>query len=74
MAWAFRLRRAIKDSGLSLYAVARDAHLGYAAVHGFYHGTRGLTLDSAERIARLLGYDMLPVQSARRRPVRRGRK
>ena len=67
MTWADRLRKAIEDSGMSRYAVARDAGLSYSIVHGFVNGTRGLTLDNAERIARVVGLELRPVRQKKRR-------
>jgi hypothetical protein len=47
------LRKAIHDSGLSLYMVAKLTDTPYAAIHGFANGHRDLKLETADRLAAL---------------------
>lgn len=53
-----QLRRAFERSDISLFQLAREAELGYAIVHGWYNGDRGLTLASADKIAAVLGLSL----------------
>ena len=50
-----QLRKAIHDSGLSLYTVAKATKTPYAAIHGFANGHRDIKLETAERLAHLFG-------------------
>ena len=61
------IRRSMKNSGLSLYRIAKDTGVGYTIVHGFYHGDRGLRLSSAEVLAEYLGLELQPKKVSRRR-------
>jgi plasmid maintenance system antidote protein VapI len=49
-----QLRKAIHDSGLSLYAVAKATHTPYAVIHGFVNG-RDIKLGTADKLAELFG-------------------
>ena len=55
MSLAGQLRKAIRDSGLSLYAVAKATNTPYAAIHGFANGHRDIKLETAEKLAELFG-------------------
>ncbi|NOT01458.1 MAG: helix-turn-helix transcriptional regulator [Phycisphaerales bacterium] len=50
-----QLRRAIADSGLSRFEVARRASISYSQIHSFCAGKRSLTLDTASRVAAVVG-------------------
>lgn len=50
-----QLRKAIHDSGLSLYMVAKATHTPYATIHGFANGHRDIKLETAEKLADLFG-------------------
>jgi plasmid maintenance system antidote protein VapI len=50
-----QLHKAIHDSGLSLYAVAKATHTPYAAIHGFANRHRNIKLETADRLAELFG-------------------
>jgi len=50
-----QLRAAIKDSGLTLYAVAKGAGIAYPVIHRFNSGERDLTLETATRLADFFG-------------------
>lgn len=52
------LRKAIKDSGLSLYRVAKDAGIGYASLHRFMNGERAVSLDVCDRLCESLGLEL----------------
>ena len=49
-----KIRKAILDSGQSLYAIAKGAGVPYAAVHTFVNG-KGIRLATASKVARHLG-------------------
>jgi hypothetical protein len=50
-----RLRRAVRESGQTLYRVAKGADLSYAALHRFATSRTGLALDSVDRLCAYLG-------------------
>ncbi len=58
MGWNDQIRRAIRDSGLSLYAVARDAGVTVSPVQRFMDGQHGMTVDTAEKIAPVVGLEL----------------
>lgn len=49
------LRAAVRRSGLSRRELARRAGVGVGAVSRLADGERGVTLDTAERLAKVLG-------------------
>lgn len=53
-----RLRVAIRASGLSQNEVARRAGIDPGMVNRFLHGTRGLTLATAEKVADAIGIEL----------------
>lgn len=50
---------AIRDSGVSVYAVAKGAEVSQPLVHRFVSGERGLTLDTADKLCRFLGLKLV---------------
>jgi hypothetical protein len=56
--WNDQIRRAIRDSGLSLYAVARDAGVNVAPIQRFMAGEHGMTIDSAEKVCGVVGLEL----------------
>ncbi len=50
-----QLRKAIHDSGLSLYRIAKDTDTPYAVIHGFANSDRNVKLETADRLAELFG-------------------
>jgi len=55
-----QLRQAIEESGLSAYRLAADSGVNVAAVLRFKSGVRSLTLESADRLAAVLGLELRP--------------
>jgi hypothetical protein len=55
-----RLRRAVRQSGQTLYRVAKGAGLSYAALHRFVAGRTGLALDSVDRLCAYLKLQLTP--------------
>ncbi|MFO0888320.1 MAG: helix-turn-helix transcriptional regulator [Isosphaeraceae bacterium] len=65
------LRQAMRESGLSVYRIAKDADVDQPTLHKFLHGTRdNLTLAVADRLFRVLG---LEVTGAKRRGTPKNR-
>jgi transcriptional regulator with XRE-family HTH domain len=60
-----KLRETIRERGLTAYAVARDAGADARGVQRFLDGERGLTLDTADRIAAALGLRLVEAGSRR---------
>jgi hypothetical protein len=61
-----QLRRAIQDSGQTAYAVGRAAEVDPGIIQRFMTGKRGLSLDSADRIALALCLRLAREPSAKR--------
>jgi plasmid maintenance system antidote protein VapI len=62
-----QLRRAIRASGLSAFRIATDANVDRAIMSRFISGGRGITLDTAGRIASYLGLELRPVRKPKRK-------
>lgn len=63
---AATLRKAYRDSGLSLKALSEQSDVPYAAVHGFFTGgQRDIYLSTIERLAGVLNLEL--VQRKRKR-------
>jgi transcriptional regulator with XRE-family HTH domain len=54
------LRRTIRESGLSRYAIAVRSGLDQGALSRFVTGKCGLTLDSADKLADALDLELRP--------------
>lgn len=57
---AHQLRAAIAATGQSLYAVAQGSGVAAPVLQRFVNGERGITLETAGRIAAYLGLALLP--------------
>ena len=55
MALQDELRRAVQDSGLTLYRIAKGSGIAYQVLHRFARGERDLTLETASRLADYFG-------------------
>ncbi len=53
-----QLRDEAGRSGLSMFALAKRAGLGYASVHGFCMYDRSISLGSATKLAAALGLEL----------------
>ncbi len=60
--WNDLIRKAIRDSGMSLYAVAQAAELNVAPIQRFMAGEHGMTIDSAERVCGVVGLTLRPMR------------
>lgn len=54
------LRKAIRDSGLTLYAIGRDSGVKRQSLERFMAGTQSLRLDMADRLAAYFGLELKP--------------
>ena len=62
-----RLKAAVEDSGLSLFAISKRAGLNHSILERFVKGQRDLKLASADKLAAALGLRLVePVRQARR--------
>lgn len=59
------LRQAIKDSGLTRYAVAKGADVDTSQLLRFMAKERSLTLPAASKLAAFLGLELRPVRKGR---------
>lgn len=65
---ADHIREAARDSGLSVYRLAKEAGVDQSTLNKFLSGGRdNLTLEIADRLFRVLG---LRVTRSKRRPIR----
>lgn len=58
------IRKAIEDSGLSVYAVAKRSGVSQPVVHRFASGERDMTLETADKVCRFLGLKLVQEKSA----------
>ncbi len=57
------LKDAIVNSGVSRYALSRASGVPQSALSRFMNGERGLSLESAARLAEALGLELRPKRS-----------
>jgi len=50
-----QLRDAIKNSGATLYRIAKDSGVPYVVLHRFASGERQIKLDTADKLAAYFG-------------------
>jgi len=69
-----KMRRAILESGLSRYRIAKESGVDHAALSRFMAGKVGLSLASLDRMADVLGLDLVARGPSREYPpAKRGR-
>ncbi len=56
------LRRAVTDSGQSLYGVAKGSGVDYSVLLRFMARERGMTLHTAAKLAAYLGLELRPMR------------
>src|SRR5438309_10723692 len=54
------LRQAIRESGQSLYRIAKGANVGYASLYRFANGERSVSLDVFDRLLTYFGLELRP--------------
>lgn len=55
--------KAVHDSGLSVYAVAKESGVSQPVLHRFVAGERGLNLETADRLCKFLGLGLVRTQA-----------
>lgn len=61
------LKRAVKESGLPMLTLEREAGINRLTVARFMRGRGSLRLDKADLLAKYLGLELRPVRRPRRR-------
>lgn len=56
-----QLRQAFEATGISRFELARRAGISYAIIHRFAAGDRDIRLETASKIATVLGMELRPV-------------
>jgi transcriptional regulator with XRE-family HTH domain len=69
-----QLRNAVRDCGTSRYALAKQLDISESTLSRFLSGERGLTLDLVDRLADVLGLQIVVTVQRTHRPLRRGPK
>jgi predicted transcriptional regulator len=49
------LRKAISESGLTLYRISKDSGVPYATLHRFVRGQRGVSMEALDKLCFYLG-------------------
>ena len=62
-----QLRKAARQSGLSMLQLSKRAKMPYASVHNFVANDQGLSLRSAAKLAAVLALELQPVGHSTRR-------
>jgi DNA-binding phage protein len=58
-----QLQEAVNATGQSLYSIAQASGVAAPVLQRFINGERGITLDTASKLARYLGLGLLPESS-----------
>ena len=61
-----QIRGAYAKSGLTRFKLAKDAGVAYAVVHRFISSERDITLETADKLAAVLGLELRPVDRAKK--------
>lgn len=62
LSWNEKLRRAVRADARSIYRLCKDSGLGIGPLQRFEAGTHGLTIESAEKLCGLLGWELKPTR------------
>ena len=54
-----QIREAIKDSGLTIYRLAKDSGVSQPVLCRFVNGKRGITLATASKLVEVLGLELV---------------
>jgi plasmid maintenance system antidote protein VapI len=60
--WKSILQTAIMQSGKSTYAVAKEAGLDVTQLYRFMNNERGLSIDTAERVGKVVGVELRQIK------------
>ena len=66
------LKKAIRESGLSLYAIAAASGVKRPSLSRFMAGTQSLRLDMADKLAAYFGVELKPAGRRPRKGANRG--
>src|SRR5262245_14898694 len=69
-----QIRQAVRDCGSSRYVLAKQLGISESTISRFMAGNRGLTLDLLDKLADVLGLQVVFTVQRVQRPARRGRK
>ena len=58
-----QLRRLIKESGMTVYRISKDAGINPAILGRFVNNQRDLTLGTADKIAKVLNLKLMKMES-----------
>jgi transcriptional regulator with XRE-family HTH domain len=64
------LRQAMKDSGQTMYALAKGSGLSYAIVWRFISGERTLSQGAIDQMAEYLQLQLVPMRRPKRKPTK----
>lgn len=59
------MRNAVKDSGLTIYRLAKDSGVSQPVLSRFLNGKRGITLATAAKLANVLSLELRPKKKGR---------
>jgi transcriptional regulator with XRE-family HTH domain len=61
-----QLRDAIRESGMSRYAICKEIGIGEATMSRFMAGTSGLSLETLDKLGDLLGLELVAKRARKR--------
>ncbi len=62
-----QIRKSMDESGLTRYRISQATGIDESALSKFYHGTRGLSLESLDRLCDYLGLQVITVRTSDRK-------
>jgi transcriptional regulator with XRE-family HTH domain len=62
-----KLREAMRDSGQSMYQIAKEAGVDYSIVNRFFNEQRDMKLATADRLAAYFGLELTSSRPARKK-------
>jgi len=69
-----QIRAAIKDSGLTIYRLAKDSGVSQPVLCRFVNGKRGITLATASKLVETLGLELVAKKKSRAKKKTNARK
>lgn len=63
---AEQLRTAFEKSGMSMFELGKRSGVAYSGVHRFITGDRDVTLETASKLAEILGVELRPRKGTRK--------
>ena len=65
--WNEKIRKALHKDKRSIYRLSKDSGLGIGPLQRFDAGENGLTVASAEKLCKLLGWELRPIEKTKGR-------